>query len=122
MKKFIKLPDSELEIMLIIWDIGGSVNTSQIMEAMNNKKSVQVVQTYLRRLENKGFINTEKLGRLNYYKPVVFKEDYRKQETNQFVNRFYGNSSNLFASLLKNNQMSAKELKEIRQMIEESGD
>lgn len=121
MKEITRLPDSELEIMLIIWDIGGVVNTSQIMEALKEEKTVQVVQTYLSRLENKGFVKKEKIGRLNHFKPLVSLKDYRAQETGEFMDKFYpDNATGLFVALLENQQVSPAELEKIKRLLEES--
>ena len=67
MERWKRLPDSELEVMLIIWDGKEKVSTSDIMQHLKEKKSVQLVQNALNRLEGKGFVQCEKIGRLNHY-------------------------------------------------------
>lgn len=62
MERWKRLPDSELEVMLIIWDGKEKVSTSDIMQHLKEKKSVQLVQNALNRLEGKGFVQCEKLG------------------------------------------------------------
>jgi len=120
-----QLPNSELEIMLIIWEIGEDVSTSDIMNALKDKKTVtvQLVQSYLKRLENKKFIKVKKLGRLNFYKPLISLEQYRSDETNNFIDTFYQNSpTKLVATLIANKHISEEELEKIREVINKNGD
>lgn len=122
MKGRVRLPESELEIMLIIWELsndGDLVNTTQIMHEINSNKSVQLVQSYLKRLEEKKFLAVERLGRLNFYKPLVTLEEYRCQETTSFINSFYQKScTKLFTSLIVNKHITEEELDEIHKLIE----
>jgi len=120
-----QLPNSELEIMLIIWEIGEDVSTSDIMNALKDKKTVtvQLVQSYLKRLENKKFIKVKKLGRLNFYEPLISLEQYRSDETNNFIDTFYQNSpTKLVATLIANKHISEEELEKIREVINKNGD
>lgn len=114
-----RLPDSELEVMLIIWNGEGKVSTSDIMQHLKKKKSVQLVQNSLNRLESKGFVKCEKIGRLNHYTPLVSLEVYRSQETASFLEKMYENSgSKLFAALIENNSLSEDDLQTIKAMLE----
>lgn len=114
-----RLPDSELEVMLIIWNGEGKVSTSDIMQHLKKKKSVQLVQNSLNRLESKGFVKCEKIGRLNHYTPLVSFEAYRSQETASFLEKMYENSgSKLFAALIENNSLNEDDLQTIKAMLE----
>ena len=116
-----RLPDSELEIMLIIWDTDNQLSTSDIMQKLKGKKSVQLVQNYLNRLESKMFIKCNKIGRLNHYTPLVEWKDYQKQETISFVEKIYHNSpTKLFATLLESNSITQDDIAAIKKLLEES--
>lgn len=118
MEAFKRLPDSELEVMLIIWDGEGAVSTSDIMRSMKKKKSIQQVQNSLNRLESKGFLECQKIGRLNYYTPLVPLEAYRSQETVSFLDKLYQNSGGkLFAALIETNALSAADIEEIKNFL-----
>ena len=114
-----RLPTSELEGMMIIWEGEGMVSTSDIMQKIQKKKSLQLVQNSLNRLENKGFVRCEKIGRLNHYVPLVSLEEYRAQETASFLEKLYQNSgSKLFAALIQNNSLSEEDLNKIKEMLD----
>lgn len=113
-----RLPDSELEVMMIIWERGEQVSTSDIMAGLHRKTSVQQVQNSLNRLERKGFVRCQKLGRLNHYTPLIPLEDYRVQETASFVEKLYHNSAGkLFAALIQSHPLSREEVEEIRALL-----
>lgn len=111
--------DSELEVMLIIWDGKEKVSTSDIMQHLKEKKSVQLVQNALNRLEGKGFVRCEKIGRLNHYTPLVSLDEYREKETSSFLEKMYQNSgSKLFAALIENDALSEDDIQKIKALLE----
>lgn len=120
-----KLPDSELEIMRCIWLHETPTHIGEIMERLDpgKKRPYQAVQTLLGRLVEKGFLRCEKLGRLNYYTPLVELEAYRNSETASFVERMYANSPvRLIAALVRDTELSDQERDEIRRILEKGGE
>jgi predicted transcriptional regulator len=120
-QKIPRLPDLELEVMLAVWKSETTPHTGEIHQRLSScsgkKRPIQVVQTVLSRLEEKGFLKREKLGRLNYYAPLVEEEAYRANETASFLAKLYGNSpARLVAALLQST--SEEDLAEIRRMLE----
>lgn len=125
MEKFKRLPDSELEVMLLIWQSDEPIHTGEILQRLKNSKecNLQMVQSTLNRLAGKGFVHCDKIGRLNYYSPLVDKELYLEQETDSFIERLYHNSpSKLVAKLLSKQSMSETEIAEIKRMLEKDGE
>lgn len=122
MEKDIKrLPDLELEVMLIIWQSGKDLHTGEIHQRLlgGKKRPIQAIQTVLSRLEEKGFVRREKVGRLNYFHPIVEEEAYRARETASFLEKLYGNSPvRLVAALVQSESMSADDLAEILRIID----
>jgi BlaI family penicillinase repressor len=119
MERWKRLPDSELEVMLIIWDGKEKVSTSDIMQHLKEKKSVQLVQNALNRLEGKGFVQCEKIGRLNHYTPLVSLDEYREKETSSFLEKMYQSSgSKLFAALIENDALSEDDIQKIKALLE----
>lgn len=73
-----RLPDSELEIMMIIWDYDKPVTRFDIEERMEKgrKLSPTTVLSFLSRLQEKGFLEVRKEGKNNVYLALVMREDY----------------------------------------------
>jgi len=116
-----KLPDSELEIMLVVWQSGEMIHTGTILNQLDKikKHKLQSVQVLLGRLVGKGFLRCEKVGRLNYYTPLVNEESYKEFETNYFVKKLYGNSPvRLMAALAQRTSMSAEDLEKIKKILD----
>lgn len=120
-KEIKRLPDLELEVMLAIWKSGAVLHTGEIHQklSVDKKRPIQAIQTVLSRLEEKGFVQREKIGRLNYFRPMIAEEAYRTQETASFLEKLYGNSPvRLVAALVQSESISAEDLAEIKRILE----
>jgi len=126
-EKMIKLPASELEIMQALWvlDEEGEkfISASLIMKRFPalNRLKLTTVLTLITRLQNKGFINTEKLGRSNCYTPKISSADYRKFAYGDFVEKVYRNDRmDLFSALVNDDALTKEDLAEIKALIEKT--
>lgn len=118
-----RLPDSELLIMQIIWQSGKPVGTGRIVELVGEQRnwSRSTVQVLLTRLEERGFIEVMKKGRLKYYAPVIKEEEYLSKETKTFLEQFYSNSyKKLIASLVQNQTIKEEDLDDIINIIKDA--
>ena len=116
-----RLPDSELEIMMIIWDADEKVTSDYIMENLNKTWRKTTVLNFLTRLCDRGFLKCHKEGRFNVYKSLVNKEDYLQKESKSFLQKVHNNSlTSLVASLYDGEHISKEDLKELKKFIEEA--
>ncbi|BCJ93184.1 transcriptional regulator [Anaerocolumna cellulosilytica] len=118
-----RLPDSELLVMQIIWQSKKAIGTGKIVELVCEQKnwSRSTVQVLLARLEERGFVEIKKRGRLNYYVPLIKEEEYLTKETKTFLGQFYGNSyKKLIASLAQNQEITEEDIDDIIQIIKEA--
>lgn len=121
MGKIKKIPDSELEIMMIIWDAKKPVNSAYIMERLNKSWTTTTVLNFLSRLCKRGFLTYHKEGRFNIYESKVDKEDYLQKESKRFLKKIHQNSfTSLVTSLYDGNSISKEDLKELKKFIEEA--
>ena len=117
-----RLPDSELEIMMIIWDLDKPVTRFEIEEQMDQsrKLSPTTVLSFLSRLQEKGFLDVRKSGKNNVYIALVEKESYMQAESRSILKRIYKNSAkNFIAALYDGNSLSDEELEELEEYISE---
>ncbi len=122
MKELKKLPDSEFEIMKVVWSNEPPIFTGTVMEQLGKEKEwkAQTIITLLTRLEKRGFIRKEKNGKELTYFPLVQKEDYLKFESNDFLKRFHSNSLfSLFATLYNDKKLNEKDLDELEKWLKE---
>lgn len=115
-----RLPDSELEIMMIIWDLGRPVTRPEIEKELNEERALSptTILSFLSRLQEKGFLAVEKAGRNNVYRPLISKEDYTRVESRNILKRLYHNSAkNFLAALYDGEGLSEEELQELENYI-----
>lgn len=114
-----QISESELVLMKIIWKNGGAALYSLIMEELEKDKNEwknNTVLTLLSRLADKKFLRVKKIGRRNEYVAAVTEQEYQAMQTNSFLDKVYGgNVKNLVSTLLRQDILSADELKEIEE-------
>lgn len=119
-KNIKRLPDSELDIMLIIWDATEPVTRSYIENIINEKKQLAstTILSLLTRLIDKGFVHAEKHGKGNLYSALVKESDYIQNEGKSMLEKLYGNSlKNFVATLYAGKKVDEEELSELRDFL-----
>ena len=120
-----QVSDSELELMRIIWDNGGSALYAQIMEELvrtGHSWQKNTVITLLSRLVEKGFLRVRKLGRRNEYTATVSEADYQTAQTQVLVNKLYaGSAKGLVAALIRQEAISPGDYEELKRFWEKEG-
>ncbi len=113
----------QLLIMQVLWD-KGRATARDITDAINAFELIahSTVQTLLRGLEEKGSVSHKTEGRTFVFYPLVKEEQFKQSATTDLVERvFGGNAATLVAHLLKNENVSRKEINEIRKLIHRRG-
>ena len=93
-KRIQKLPDSELDVMIALWNGHQEMTRSEIEDFMNQKKKLAptTILTLLSRLEKKNFVSVKKEGKANLYSALVTQEEYQQQEGKHVLEKLYDNS------------------------------
>ena len=114
-----RLSESELDVMLVVWRAQEALDTGEVARRLQKGWKIQAVQVVLGRLVKKGYLSCEKIGRLNYYTPLVAEADYRAAETETFVEKLYRNSpKSLIAALVQSQPLSKEDFEEIRALLD----
>lgn len=116
-----RLPDSELELMMIIWDAGKPVTRTEIEERLPQERrlSATTILSFLSRLEEKGFVRVQKDGRSNVYEPLIQKEAYLRAESRSIWKRLYQNSiGNFMAALGQGDDLTEQDLDELQEFLD----
>ena len=111
-----KLPESEQEIMMIIWEYEEPVSRFQVEEKLNVEKNVapSTILTLLTRLEKKGFIQKVRNGKSNLYVPLVEKENYIGTVGKNMLDKMFQGSLAKFASALYDGEkLSSKDCRNL---------
>ena len=115
-----RLPESELDIMLPVWAAGEKGTTApEIGEALERPLTASALHSYLKRLEEKGFLACVKQGKVNRYTALVSKEDYQAREGRSVLDKLYSSSLKRFtAALYDGGALSRKDLDELRDFLD----
>ena len=75
----------------------------------------------LKRMEAKGVVAYETIGRTKHYYPVGKQADFVQQETKSFLDRVYrGSFGEMLTTMVKQEQLSEQDLKQLRQLLEDT--
>lgn len=123
MKKSIsRLPDSELDIMLVLWKYQPPMSRVEIERVVNEKKALAptTILSLLTRLEKKNFVAVTKQGKMNLYTPLISQEEYQQNESKSVLEKLYGNSLKRFVtSLYQGKKMDEEDIKELHDFLQE---
>jgi predicted transcriptional regulator len=115
------LTEAEFRLMNVLWE-KGSGTVSDVVEALppDPPPSYSTVLTMLRILEQKGYLRHTKEGKAFVYSPVVGRTQASRSALRHIVSLFFGNSPELLVqNLLENEDLSAREIRRLKKMIEE---
>ena len=122
--KIAKIPDTELEIMQVIWNNPTPITTSEVKRLLEEERpwSIGALQTLLNRLIDRGVIEGGMLGNSKTYIPLISEEEYLVAESRSFLRKITGNSiTKLVASLYDSQSISDKDLEELKKFIDSKG-
>ncbi|MBQ9744941.1 MAG: BlaI/MecI/CopY family transcriptional regulator [Clostridia bacterium] len=118
-----KLPEAEFDVMVALWSSKTyPVNTAYLMENVGKAKGwkAPTLISFLTRLEDRGFIHSEKRGKERYYFVDAVKTDYVRGITVDFLNKYHGGSFVKMLDLLYgNNTLPNDELDEMLKWLQE---
>ncbi|MBE6865450.1 MAG: BlaI/MecI/CopY family transcriptional regulator, partial [Ruminococcaceae bacterium] len=78
------------------------------------------ILTMLSRLQEKGFITSEKSGNKNIYTAAITKDEYMKVENSSFLSRLHkGSIKHFVASLADNDELSSSDIEELENMLKQ---
>jgi len=115
------LPRSELEIARIVWKLG-KVTVRDVVDALPDDRDVDfwTVQTYLRRLADKGYLRVTKQGRSNVYSPKAQPARVMRQMVNDFLQQMFdGEAVPLFQHLIQEQGLTKAEIDELQRTLDQ---
>ena len=122
-----KLTASEWNVLECLWETSPQTVmqlVAQLGERVGWAKSTTI--TTLRRMEEKGLVHCEIVGKGKSYTPAVEQEDATILETKSFLDRVYRGSVGLMMSAMAQRQELSREdiaeLREILRKAEEGGE
>ena len=120
-QKMKHLPDSELEVMQLLWSCDAPTPRAELERRMAQRRPMaqSTLLTLVTRLAEKGFVKIEKQGRGSVYTPLISRADYQASSSRRFLDKVFCCSLPAFASALTASGLSKEELAELRRLLEE---
>mgnify|MGYP000586332211 CR=1 FL=1 len=112
-----ELTKAEEEVMQVLWDLDTAFVKDIIVELPEPKPAYNTVSTFIRILQQKGFVGHEAHGRSHKYHPIVSKESYTKTYMKGLVSKYFGGSFKQMVSFFTNEEDLS--LSELEQLIKE---
>ncbi len=116
-----KLGRVQQKIMRVLWD-RGRATAREITDVLNEEDFTahSTVQTLLRKLEGKGSVGHDEEDRTFVFYSLVEERSVTQNATRELIERvFGGEAAGLVTYLLKEERIPRKELKALRQLIDE---
>lgn len=114
------LTKSEIVIMNILWELpeGGTIH--QVLEKYEEPKpAYTTVATFLKILQNKGFVTSEKYQRKALlFKPTITKDEYSRATMEEVKKDLFGGSiKKLMNFFVREEQLSKEDIEELLSLI-----
>lgn len=113
-----KLFESELRILDILWDMG-AIPASEVAKEAGSKYDWSVTTTYtvIKKCILKKLVEREDPGFICH--PLITKQQVQTDEAKELINRFFnGKVDCLVASLARQHSLSADEIESLKKIIE----
>lgn len=114
----IKLFDSELKVMAVLWKNGDST-AKQISDILKEQIGWNINTTYtvIKKCIGKGAVERREPNFLCH--ALISREDVQAAKTDELIDRIYdGSADMLFASLLSRKTLSSEQLERLKRIVE----
>lgn len=118
-----RLSHGELAVARTLWSLG-TATVGQVHEAMPATRQMDytTVQTYIRRLEDKGYLKSRREGRTKHYTARVRPETVIGETVNELMEQWFdGQLSRLVRHLVDERGMADEEIRQLRSILDEAG-
>ena len=113
-------PKEEI-IMNILWDNGPMFVREMLEKYEEPKPHFNTVSTFVRQLEEKGFIAHHSMGNSFQYYAVVSRDEFKKTTLRNVVSKYFNNSFlGAVSTLVKEEEISLEELKSLIDEVEKA--
>jgi predicted transcriptional regulator len=121
MAKRAALSRAEMQVVHLVWELDGAT-VREVLEALPSDRKVdyKTVQTYLRRLEAKGYVTSTRDGRTRVYSAKARPGQVIKETVSDFVGRLFGgNPLPLMEHLIQEEGLSGEDIDRLRDMLDQ---
>lgn len=119
-KRSPELSDGELEVLKVLWE-GQSNTVREVMDrlhAQGRKLAYTTVLTFMNRLEQKGYVRSDKAGLAYVYQPRQSRERVISNKLRTIAEQLFdGAAGPMVLQLMKSERFTPEEIDEFRRLI-----
>lgn len=119
-----QISEAESVVMEVLWR-SSPLAAEDVVDALSGEREWQAptIKTLLNRLLKKGAVRARKAGRRYLYSPMLKREDWVRGESETMLGRLFGgNVAPLVAHISRHGKLNAKDVAELRKLIQELDD
>lgn len=116
------LPEAELQVLQGLWQLGpASVrDVLEHLHACGRKVAYTTVLTFLTRLEQKGFVTSDKSDLAYVYRAKVSRERVSRSRLRKLLDQLYdGAAAPLVVQLMRTERFSSDEINQLQNLLNE---
>ena len=116
-----ELTPKEEEIMQFFWKEGALFVKDLVEKYPDPKPHFNTLSTYVRALEEKGFLSHESSGSTYRYFTVISNEEYNNRTLKNIIAKHFNNSYlNVVNTFIKNEKISVDEIRKLLDEVEKN--
>jgi len=118
------LSKGEMEVARLLWDLQ-EASVREVHEAFPADRQAEftVVQTYLRRLESKGYVTSRLEGRTRIYRPKIKPRTVIRETVDDLVDRLFGGEKlPLMQHLIEDQSLTDEDIQQLRELLDRMED
>lgn len=116
-----ELTRGEEEIMQILWRLGDAVVNEIIACTEEPRPKYTTVATFLKILENKGFVGHRSEGKSHRFYPLVPREEYARNVVSSMLSSYFdGSVVQMVSFFSRHEDISVKEMDEILEIMRQA--
>jgi BlaI family transcriptional regulator, penicillinase repressor len=109
----------ELAVMQILWK-DGELKPTEVQERFPEPIKNPALRSYLKILVDKGHVSRRKVGKAFLYRAVTRRKSALRSALREIVDAYFsGSTRNLMLNLIRHEQLSDKDLLELRKLAED---
>ncbi len=122
-KKKPPVSPAESEVLRLVWQLG-LATVQDVCDVLSKDRSVTyaTVQTLLRRLEKKGYVQHEVKGKAHVFSAAVKRDEVIKRTVKDFVDRLFGGDPlPLLLHLADHSELQTDDIERLKKLIKRQG-
>ncbi len=118
----VELGEAELQVLRVLWD-HSPASVREVREHLHErgrKVAYTTVLTFLSRLEQKGYVRSDKSGMAYLYRPVLSREKVTRHRLRHLVSDLYdGAAAPLVLQLMRTERFTPEEIAQLQNLIDQ---